>query len=178
MIATNALRAFEALAIRCIVLTEPHLAIQIPTMLLAASHKQAPVRAAAEAAVLAFAGKMSVNAVPIVLKDLFRASEVGVAWQTRALALKAMASLADHAPEQLGASLPDVVPQVTISMNENKKEVSTAALEAMTAACEVIGNRDIEHMTTKLVRSITNPEVLIKQISIIRVAVAADLTHI
>ena len=122
------------------------------------------MRAAAEAAVLAFAGKMSANAVPIVLKDLFTASEIGVAWQTRALALKAIASLADHAPEQLGASLPEVVPQVTISMNETKKEVSTAALEAMTAACEVIGNRDIEHMTTKIVRSITNPEVRISQI--------------
>jgi elongation factor 3 len=128
-------------------------------MLLAASHKQAPVRAAAEAAVIAFVGKMSINAVPKVLKDLFEASQIGVAWQTRALALKAIASLADHAPEQLGASLPYVVPEVTISMNETKKEVSSAALEAMTAACEVIGNRDIEHMTTKIVRSITNPEV-------------------
>ena len=158
MIATNALKTYEALANRCIVLAEPHLALQIPLMLQSASHKQAPVRAAAEAAVLAFASKMSANAVPIVLKDFFEASEIGVAWQTRALALKAMASLADHAPEQLGASLPEVVPQVTISMNETKKEVSTAALEAMTAACEVIGNRDIEHMTTKIVRSITNPE--------------------
>jgi elongation factor 3 len=153
------LRTFEALANRCIVLAEAHLAVQLPTMLLAASHKQANVRAAAEAAVLAFTGKMSANAVPLILKDLFTASEIGVAWQTRAIALRAMASLADHAPEQLGASLPDVVPQVTISMNETKKEVSQAALEAMTAACEVIGNRDIEHMTTKIVRSITNPEV-------------------
>lgn len=159
IIVTNALRTFEALANRCIVLAEAHLALQLPAMLAAASHKQAPVRAAAEAAVLAFASKMSANAVPLVLKDFFTASEVGVAWQSRALALKAIASLADHAPEQLGASLPDVVPQVTISMNETKKEVSQAALEAMTAACEVIGNRDIEHMTTKIVRSITNPEV-------------------
>jgi elongation factor 3 len=159
IIVTNALRTFEALANRCIVLAEAHLALQLPAMLAAASHKQAPVRAAAEAAVLAFASKMSANAVPLFLKDFFTASEVGVAWQSRALALKAIASLADHAPEQLGASLPDVVPQVTISMNETKKEVSQAALEAMTAACEVIGNRDIEHMTTKIVRSITNPEV-------------------
>ena len=158
-VATNALRTFEALANCCIVLAEAHIAAELPVMLLAASHKQAPVRAAAECAVLAFASKMSANAVTLVLKDLFSASEVGVAWQTRALALKAIASLADHAPEQLGASLPEVVPQVTISMNETKKEVSQAALGAMTAACEVIGNRDIEHMTSKIVRSITNPEV-------------------
>ena len=43
-------------------------------------------------------------------------------------------------------------------MSETKKEVSGAALHAMTSACDVIGNRDIEHMTGKIVRSITNPE--------------------
>ena len=43
-------------------------------------------------------------------------------------------------------------------MTEPKKEVSQAAFEAMTNACNVIGNRDIEHMTAKIVRSISNPE--------------------
>jgi elongation factor 3 len=54
--------------------------------------------------------------------------------------------------------LPDIIPQVTGSMTETKKEVSAAALEAMTASCDVIGNRDIEHMTQNIIRSITNPE--------------------
>lgn len=43
-------------------------------------------------------------------------------------------------------------------MSELKKEVNTAAFAAMTAACSVIGNKDIEHMTPKIVRSISNPE--------------------
>jgi elongation factor 3 len=43
-------------------------------------------------------------------------------------------------------------------MNETKKEVSAAAVAAMTAACDVIGNRDIEHMTGSIVRSITHPD--------------------
>jgi hypothetical protein len=51
---------------------------------------------------------VSPNATREVLPALFKGSEVGNAWQSRALALKAIASLADHAPEQLGASLPDV----------------------------------------------------------------------
>lgn len=54
--AANALKTFEALANRCIVLSEPHIAAQLPVILLAAAHKQALVRSAAEAAVLAFAG--------------------------------------------------------------------------------------------------------------------------
>jgi len=43
-------------------------------------------------------------------------------------------------------------------MSEPKREVSLAAYAAMTAACGVIGNKDIEHMTPKIVRSISNPE--------------------
>lgn len=134
-------------------------------MLLAASHKQANVRTAAEGAVIAFSEKMSVNTVPFFLKDLFKASEIGVAWQTRALALKTIASLADHAPEQLGINLPDVVPQVTLSMNETKKEVSAAALSAMTAACE--GKNTIYDYTNtpcfSSLRAFFSPEYLIFQ---------------
>ena len=47
--------------------------------------------------------------------------------------------------------------KVTASMSEPKKDVAKAALEALTAACEVIGNKDIEHMTGKIVRSIIAP---------------------
>jgi elongation factor 3 len=43
-------------------------------------------------------------------------------------------------------------------MSEVKKEVKKASFDAMTAVCDVIGNKDIEHMTGKIVRSITNPD--------------------
>lgn len=43
-------------------------------------------------------------------------------------------------------------------MGETKREVAQAANEAMVASCDVIGNRDIEHMTPHIIRSITNPE--------------------
>jgi hypothetical protein len=107
-----ALRTFEALSNACSVIAEPHIVLQLPAILAAAAHKLAPVRAAAEDAMKAFAAKLSVNAVPLVLKELFKACEVGVAWQTRALALKTIAGFADHAPEVLGFCLPEVVPQV------------------------------------------------------------------
>lgn len=142
----------------CILAAEAHICHHLPVLLGAAAHKNAQVRAAAESAVASFAAKMSPNVVRAILPHLFKASEVGVAWQTRALALKTIANLSDHAPEQLGNSLPEVIPQVTISMSETKREVKDAAHAAMTAACDVIGNRDIEHMTPKIVRSITNPE--------------------
>lgn len=39
---------------------------------------------------------------------LFQGAAVGAPWQTRALSLKIIASFADHAPVQLGSSLPEV----------------------------------------------------------------------
>ena len=102
------MNALEALANNCIVLAEAHLVNSLPTVLTAAAHKQVKIRNAAESAALAIANKMNPNAVREVLPTLFTNSAVGVAWQTRALALKIISSFGDHAPEQLGNSLPDV----------------------------------------------------------------------
>jgi elongation factor 3 len=137
---------------------EAYLLANLTALLNAAASKQNKVRAAAEQAALTITSKMSPNAVREVLPQLFAAAAVGQAWQSRALALKIIAAFGDNAPEQLGNALPDVVPQVTVSMTEPKKEVSQAAFDSMTNACNVIGNRDIEHMTSKIVRSISNPE--------------------
>jgi elongation factor 3 len=154
----SALNALEALMTECTLRAEPYLCANLTPILNAAASKQAKVRAAAEQTALTVASKMNVNAVRTILPQLFTASAVGSPWQSRALALKIIASFGDNAPEQLGNALPDVVPQVSLSMTEPKKEVSQAAFEAMTNACNVIGNRDIEHMTAKIVRSISNPE--------------------
>ena len=43
-------------------------------------------------------------------------------------------------------------------MHDTKPQVKEAAHAAMVASCDVIGNRDIEHMTEHIVRSITHPE--------------------
>ena len=149
---------FNQLANDAILYAEPYLCHHLATILGAAAHKNAKVRSAAEAAAQAFASKMSSNGLVASFPTLFKCAEVGGQWQTRALALKTIASFGDHAPEQLGNMLPEVIPQVTSSMTETKKEVKEAALAAMTAACDVIGNRDIEHMTQNIIRSITNPE--------------------
>jgi len=156
--AVSALNTFEALANQSMIIAEAQLCANLSAVLNAAANKQAKIRAAAESAAATIAAKMSPNAIMEVLPTLYKCAAVGVAWQTRALALKVIAGFADHAPEQLGFSLPTVVPEVTISMGEAKKEVSSAAYSAITAACNVIGNRDIEHMTPKIVRSISNPE--------------------
>jgi elongation factor 3 len=156
--AITALNSLKDLANTAMLVCETYLLGSLSTMLTAAGHKQKTVRAAADDAVKAVCGKMSANSVREVLDTLFAASAVGQAWQSRVLALNMIASFGDYAPEQLGNSLPIVVPQLTVSMGDVKKEVKEAATAAMIAACDVIGNRDIEGMTPHIVRSISHPE--------------------
>ena len=71
---------------------------------------------------------------------------------------QAIASFGDHAPNQLGFAMPDVIPCVSACVIDLQKEVCEAAEAALTAACDVVGNKDIEHLTGHIVRSVTNPE--------------------
>jgi elongation factor 3 len=155
--ATNALKAMEALANDCIVTAEAALTNALAVMLTAASNKDKNVRAAATAAVQALASKMSIDNVRACLPHLFANIENSNGHFTRVLTLNTIAGFSDYAPDQLGYALPQVVPAVTNPMADPKKEVAKAALETLVATCDVIGNRDIEHMTPKIVRSIVQP---------------------
>jgi hypothetical protein len=103
-----ALNIMEELAKNCMVLSAAYLCNSLPAILAASGNKQLRVRTASESAVTAITTKISPNAVMEILPHLFKATEVGVAWQTRALALRSIASFSEHAPEQLGFSLPEV----------------------------------------------------------------------
>jgi elongation factor 3 len=140
------------------VAAEPFLNYYLPVVLDAAGSKNNNVRAAAVSAVEAIRDKNSANDVRELLTILFNAAKIEKNWQTRVLALRTVASFGDHAAEQLGFALPVAVPELTVSMSDTKRDVVEAASAAMSAACDVIGNRDIEHMTPHILRSITNPE--------------------
>jgi len=162
-VTANSLKALEALVNGAIVHVEAHITKNIEKILCAGAHKDKAVREAAFATATAFASKMSSDNTRMLLPTLFEVAkggfglQGGTAFNARVLALNVIQSLAENAPEQLGFNLPAVVPEVTGSMSDPKKDVAKAALDALVAACEVIGNRDIEHMTAKIVRSITNP---------------------
>lgn len=137
--------------------SEPYMASLLPLVLKAASHKSKAVQQAATTTGETFAAKMSPNAVVAVLPILFEHLDVSSNWLTRVLALNIISSFSDHASHQLGYALPEVVPAVTPCIGDTKKQVKTAAVAAMTAACDVIGNRDMEHMTTDIVKAVMSP---------------------
>lgn len=72
----KALSVFTTLAREAIQYSEPYLAHHLPTLLVAAAHKNAKVRSAAETAVQTFASKMSSNSLMAVAPHLFKCAEV------------------------------------------------------------------------------------------------------
>jgi elongation factor 3 len=97
-------------------------------------------------------------AIKALLPFIFAQMPVEKKWQIRELALKCIAKFGKIAPKQLGDALPEVIPEVTACMWDTKKQVTAAATAAMKSALEVIGNRDIEHMTDKILVAITKPK--------------------
>ena len=93
-----------------------------------------------------------------LLPAIFKALPVEVKWPIRERALKCIAIFKDTAPKQLGDALPEVIPEVTACMWDTKKQVKTAATAAMKCALDVVGNKDIDHMTEKILTAITKPK--------------------
>jgi len=154
----DACGVYTVLANNCMQSAEAHLCASLPVLFKASGCKQGAIRKAAADSVKAITSNACANSVREVLQYCFAAAQIEENWNSRVLALNVIASFGDHAPEQLGNALPQVVPEVTACMTDTKKEVSEAAYAAMSAACDVIGNRDIEHMTSHILKSITNPE--------------------
>lgn len=123
-----------------------------------ATSKSAQVRKLSSETAIAICENISPFAMKSLLPPLFALLPVEKKWQIRESALKCIAVFGKNAGKQLGNSLPEVVPEVTACMWDTKKQIKTAASDAMRAACEVIGNKDIEHMTDKILVAITKPK--------------------
>ena len=113
---------------------------------------------AANDAALAICANVNPFAMKSLLPIIFATLPVEKKWQIRESALRCLASFGATAPRHLGYSLPELVPEVTACMWDTKKQIKVAATEAMREALKVIGNKDIEHMTDKILTAITKPK--------------------
>jgi elongation factor 3 len=120
--------------------------------------KSKAVQSLAAEASLAICKTINPFAIKSLLPVIFAKLPVEHKWQVRELALRCLASFGETAPKQLGNALPEVVPEITACMWDTKKQIKKAATEAMREALKVIGNKDIEHMTEKILTAITKPK--------------------
>jgi len=123
-----------------------------------ANSRNVEVAKIAKDASLAICRHITPFAIKSLLPALFAQLDVEKKWMSRTLALTCISIFNETAPRQLGDALPEVVPEVTACMWDTKKQVKVAATEAMKSACNVIGNKDIEHMTGKIIVAISKPK--------------------
>jgi len=122
------------------------------------THQSMNVKKTAKVAAIAICKCINPFAMKSLLPIIFAELPVEKKWQSRVLALECLEVLKDTAPKQLGHALPEVVPEITACMWDTKKQVKQAATATMRAALEVIGNKDIEHMTDEILKAISKPK--------------------
>jgi len=120
--------------------------------------KSVNTKKAAKETAFAICDNVQPFAMKALLPHIFTALPVEKKWQIRQLALECIARFVAIAPRQLADALPLIVPEVTACMWDTKKQVKVAATDAMKSSLGVIGNRDIEHMTSKILTAITKPK--------------------
>ena len=123
-----------------------------------AGSKSPEVKKAAAETAIVICETITPFAMKSLLPSIFSNLPVEKNWVIRELALNCVAVFHKTAPKQLGNALPEIVPEVTACMWDTKKQVKVAATNAMKSACNVIGNKDIEHMTGKIIVAITKPK--------------------
>jgi hypothetical protein len=125
---------------------EPHLLPLVPLLLERAADKAGPARDAATAAAVAVGRSLCPYAAGMVLPVVFAHTDPLKKWQTREAALKMLSAVAQSAPAQVAARLPEIVPLIAGLMVDPREQVKAAAVEAGTASYHLVGNRDIEHL--------------------------------
>ncbi|KAK6827644.1 hypothetical protein PG987_010985 [Apiospora arundinis] len=137
---------------------EPYLVVLLPFVLSAIGDKITGVKNAATAAAMAIMEAITPNAVKAVLPHIMNSILTAQKWPEKMAALDCIDTLVRVAPAQLSHRVPDLIPCVSESMWDTKKEVKERAYKTMEKICELIVNRDIERFIPELIKCVAKPE--------------------
>ena len=137
---------------------EPYLVVLLPAVLAVVGDKNAAVKNAGLAAVLAIAGGINGNAVKAALPSIMESIRNAQKWPEKMAALDFIDALIQSAPAQLAFRVPELIPVVSEAMWDTKKDVKERAYKTMEQICQLIVNRDIERFIPELIKCIAKPE--------------------
>lgn len=99
---------------------------------------------------------LSGHGVKLVLPNLL-SKVTDKQWRTKLGAIELLGSMAHCAPKQLGALLPQVVPQLCEVVNDSNPKVKKAAGEALQTIASVITNQEIRQLSPVLLTALIQP---------------------
>jgi elongation factor 3 len=137
---------------------EPYLVVLLPSVLAAVGDKIPAVKNAAQGAVLAIAGAINANAVKAALISVMESIRSAQKWPEKMAALDFVDALVKNSPAQLAYRVPELIPVISESMWDTKKEVKERAYKTMESLCQLIVNKDIDRFIPELIKCIAKPE--------------------
>ncbi|KAJ6134355.1 eIF-2-alpha kinase activator GCN1 [Penicillium sp. IBT 18751x] len=78
-------------------------------------------------------------------------------WRSQKGACDLLGAMAYLDPQQLAASLPDIIPPLTIVLNDTHKEVRNAANRSLQRFGEVISNPEVKSLVNVLLKALSDP---------------------
>ncbi|KAF9886136.1 hypothetical protein FE257_011961 [Aspergillus nanangensis] len=152
----GALLAYELLATILGRTFEPYVVRIVPQLLALFGDVNADVRDACLDAAKACFANLSSYGVKRILPTLLDGLD-DTQWRSQKGACDLLGAMAYLDPQQLAASLPDIIPPLTIVLNDTHKEVRNAANRSLQRFGEVISNPEIKSLVNVLLKALSDP---------------------
>ncbi|KAE8145084.1 armadillo-type protein [Aspergillus avenaceus] len=152
----GALLAYELLATILGRTFEPYVIQTVPQLLAGFGDVNADVRDACLDAAKACFSNLSSYGVKKILPTLLDGLD-DTQWRSQKGACDLLGAMAYLDPQQLAASLPDIIPPLTVVLNDTHKEVRNAANRSLQRFGEVISNPEIKSLVSVLLKALSDP---------------------
>ncbi|KAA0175566.1 hypothetical protein FNF27_02976 [Cafeteria roenbergensis] len=148
--------AVERLCVSLGMLFEPYVIRILPALLKCYGDQEKDVRLAAAGASRAVMRKLSAHGVKLVMPSLLEGLGA-TQWRTKQASIRMLGATAFCAPKQLGACLPQVVPQLLNAHSDTHPKVRAAALTALNNVGGVVRNPEVSAISSELLAALTDP---------------------
>ncbi|PWY93316.1 ARM repeat-containing protein [Aspergillus sclerotioniger CBS 115572] len=152
----GALLAYELFATILGRTFEPYVIQIVPQLLAGFGDVNPDVRAACLDAAKACFSNLSSYGVKNILPTLLDGLD-DTQWRSQKGACDLLGAMAYLDPQQLAASLPDIIPPLTVVLNDTHKEVRSAANRSLQRFGEVISNPEVKSLVSVLLKALSDP---------------------
>ncbi|THC89850.1 hypothetical protein EYZ11_010690 [Aspergillus tanneri] len=152
----GALLAYELFATILGRIFEPYVIQIVPQLLAGFGDPNTDVRDACLDAAKACFSSLSSYGVKKILPTLLDGLD-DTQWRSQKGACDLLGAMAYLDPQQLAASLPDIIPPLTVVLNNTHKEVRNAANRSLQRFGEVISNPEVKGLVDVLLKALSDP---------------------
>ncbi|EAS35557.2 translational activator GCN1 [Coccidioides immitis RS] len=152
----GSLLAFELLSLILGRMFEPYIIQILPQLLTAFGDPSVDVRDACLDTAKACFASLSSYGVKQILPTLLEGLD-DPQWRSKKGACDLLGAMAYLDPQQLAVSLPDIIPPLTVVLNDSHKEVRNSANRSLQRFGDVISNPEVKGLVNILLKALSDP---------------------